>query len=36
MRVAAEDTPVPFSPQMESYTLPSEDEIVKAVKAILG
>ncbi len=34
-RVAAIDTPVPFSPPLESRYLPNESKIVEAVKSIL-
>ncbi|MCL5046032.1 MAG: alpha-ketoacid dehydrogenase subunit beta, partial [Actinobacteria bacterium] len=33
-RVAAPDTPVPFSPPMEDYFLPGEDGILQAVREI--
>ncbi len=34
MRVTAADTPVPFSPILEAAYLPSEEKIVRAVKAL--
>ncbi|WXG47500.1 MAG: alpha-ketoacid dehydrogenase subunit beta [Candidatus Atabeyarchaeum deiterrae] len=36
MRVTAPDTPVPFSPVLESCFIPDEKKIVKAVKEIVG
>jgi pyruvate/2-oxoglutarate/acetoin dehydrogenase E1 component len=36
MRVAAPDTPVPFSPVLESSFIPDEKKIVKAVKEIVS
>lgn len=35
-RVAARDTPSPFSPVLEQYVLPSVDDIVRAVRATLA
>ena len=35
-RVAAADTPIPFSPALEPLALPSEDDIVRTVREILG
>jgi pyruvate/2-oxoglutarate/acetoin dehydrogenase E1 component/TPP-dependent pyruvate/acetoin dehydrogenase alpha subunit len=35
MRVAALDTPVPFSPILEKFFLPNEDKIIEAVKKII-
>ena len=32
VRVCAMNTPVPFSPVLEQYYVPSADDIVKAVK----
>ena len=32
VRVGAMNTPVPFSPVLEQYYIPSSDDIVKAVK----
>ena len=34
-RVATLDTPIPFSPPLESHVIPSEERIVNAVKEIL-
>jgi pyruvate dehydrogenase E1 component beta subunit len=34
-RVSAPDTPPPFAPIMEAYYLPSEENIVQTVKAIM-
>jgi len=34
-RVAEPDTPIPFSPSLESYVIPDEKRIVKAVKEIV-
>ncbi len=34
-RVAAENVPIPFSPVLENFVLPSEEKIVKAVKELL-
>jgi len=34
-RVTAPDTPVPFSPVMERYYVPDEDDIVRAVQEVL-
>jgi pyruvate dehydrogenase E1 component beta subunit len=36
MRVAAPDTPVPFSPTLESSFIPDEKRIIKAVKEIVS
>jgi len=33
-RVAAPDTPIPFSPVLEQTYIPGEDAIIKAVKAL--
>ncbi len=33
-RVAEPDTPIPFSPSLEQFVLPSEERIIKAVKEI--
>lgn len=35
-RVAEPDTPIPFSPPLENYVIPSEISIVNAVKEIMG
>jgi pyruvate/2-oxoglutarate/acetoin dehydrogenase E1 component len=35
-RVAAKDVPIPFSPVLESFVLPSEDKIVDAVKSFFA
>ena len=35
-RVAEPDTPIPFSPPLESYILPNEESIIKAVKETIG
>jgi len=34
-RVAEPDTPIPFSPPLESYVIPDEKRIIKAVKEIV-
>ena len=34
-RVAAKMAPIPFSPPLEQYVLPSEDDIVKAVREVV-
>lgn len=34
-RVAALDTPIPFSPPLEQYVIPNEKTIIKAVKEII-
>jgi len=34
IRVAAENVPIPFSPVLENFVLPSEDKIVKAAKSL--
>ncbi len=34
-RVAEPDTPIPFSPSLEQFVLPSEERIIKAVKEIV-
>ncbi len=34
-RIAATDTPIPFSPALEPLALPSEDDIVRTVRALL-
>lgn len=34
-RVAEPDTPIPFSPPLEKYVIPSEKSIVKAVKEVI-
>ncbi len=34
LRVAAEDVPIPSSPEMEKYVLPQNDDILKAIKQI--
>jgi pyruvate/2-oxoglutarate/acetoin dehydrogenase E1 component len=34
--VTAMDTPVPFSEPLEKHVLPSEEKIVRAVKAVLA
>jgi len=36
LRVAAPDTPIPFSPPMEQFYFPNEDRIVEGVKKVLG
>ena len=33
-RVTAPDTPVPFSPPMESFFIPNEENLIKAIKEI--
>ncbi|MEW6231701.1 MAG: alpha-ketoacid dehydrogenase subunit beta [Chloroflexota bacterium] len=35
-RVAAPDTPIPFSPPMEDFYLPNEERIVQGVRKVLG
>lgn len=34
-RVAAKNTPIPFSPNLEKYVLPGAEDIVRAVKSVL-
>jgi pyruvate/2-oxoglutarate/acetoin dehydrogenase E1 component len=34
LRVAAEDVPIPFSPVLENFVLPSEEKIIKTVKSL--
>ncbi|MGQ9552098.1 MAG: alpha-ketoacid dehydrogenase subunit beta [Candidatus Bathycorpusculaceae bacterium] len=34
-RVAEPDTPIPFSPPLEKYVIPSEKSIIKAVKEVM-
>lgn len=34
-RVAAADTPIPFSPPLENFVIPDENRIIKAVKEIV-
>ena len=34
-RVAAADTPIPFSPPLENFVIPNENRIIKAVKEIV-
>ncbi len=36
VRVTAKDVPVPFSPVLESYVLPKEEDIFKAVRQVLN
>jgi pyruvate/2-oxoglutarate/acetoin dehydrogenase E1 component len=35
-RVGAKDAPIPFAPQMESFVIPSKNDIVEAVRDVLG
>lgn len=35
-RVAALDTPIPYSPNLENYVLPDEEKIEKAIREVLG
>jgi pyruvate/2-oxoglutarate/acetoin dehydrogenase E1 component len=35
-RVAAPDSPIPFSPKLESYILPNEDDIKTGIKELIG
>ena len=35
LRVTAEDVPIPFSPVLEEYVLPSEQKIIDAVHQVL-
>lgn len=35
VRVNAPDTPVPFSPPLEQFYMPSKEELVKAIKSII-
>lgn len=35
-RVAALDTPIPYSPNLENYVLPDEEKIEKAIMEVLG
>lgn len=34
-RVASPDTPIPFSPPLEQFTIPNEQSIIKAVKEVV-
>jgi pyruvate dehydrogenase E1 component beta subunit len=34
-RVCAPDTPIPFSPVLEKFWIPSEDDLIKAVNEII-
>ncbi len=36
MRVAARNAPIPYSPELESYLLPGVDEMVQAVRTLMG
>ena len=36
VRVTAKDVPIPFSPTLEDYVLPSEDGIIGAVKKVIA
>lgn len=36
VRVAATDTPIPFSPVMEEFVVPSVERIVKGMESVLG
>lgn len=35
-RVCAEDTPIAFSPPLEDFIIPQEDDIIKAIKRLTG
>jgi pyruvate dehydrogenase E1 component beta subunit len=35
IRLGALDTPIPFSPKLESYVIPNETDIVNAVKKMI-
>jgi pyruvate dehydrogenase E1 component beta subunit len=35
-RVAALNTPVPFSPKLENYVIPNEERIIAGIKRVLG
>ncbi|WP_066636296.1 alpha-ketoacid dehydrogenase subunit beta [Desulfolucanica intricata] len=35
-RVAAPDIPVPFSPPLEQFYIPNEEQLIQAVKSIIG
>ncbi|MEM4246021.1 MAG: transketolase C-terminal domain-containing protein, partial [Candidatus Bathyarchaeia archaeon] len=35
-RVAEPDTPIPFSPPLENFVIPSENSIIAAVKEAVG
>jgi pyruvate dehydrogenase E1 component beta subunit len=35
-RVAALNTPVPFSPKLENYVIPNEERIIAGIKQVLG
>jgi pyruvate dehydrogenase E1 component beta subunit len=34
-RVCAQDTPIPFSPVLEKFWMPSEASLIKAVGAVI-
>lgn len=36
LRVAAENVPIPFSPVLENFVLPSKNKIIKGAKKLLG
>jgi len=36
MRVAAKDSPVPYSPPLEEYFLPNKDDVLEAAKTLLA
>ena len=35
-RVCAKETPVPFSPKLESYVIPDKDDVIAGVRGMLG
>jgi pyruvate dehydrogenase E1 component beta subunit len=35
-RVASLNTPMPFSPKLENYVVPSEERIIEGIKRVLG
>ena len=34
VRIAAKDTPVPFSPDLENYVIPSKEDIIEAARKL--
>jgi pyruvate/2-oxoglutarate/acetoin dehydrogenase E1 component len=36
IRVAAKNTPIPYSPELEAFVLPDVAEIVQAAQELLG
>ncbi len=35
-RVCAKETPVPFSPKLESHVIPDKDDVIAGARAMLG